>query len=204
MIASPACKDEPGSAQEVANLKRAKGVPKTTTVVTTPVPYGKKVPCQTLLDAAKLGASLGKQVNIVDGQPDGDAAAVCAVKLVGAPPTAAQQKRMFEKNDKVLGVLPGDELCQITAYCWYPVDKAEQQKNCESRGEATSTEIGELTCIKSIEAGENYRYVVATIDPDTRCRFVVNGGPSVTDEATVKSCAKAAVDTIGPDNLKVP
>ena len=174
-------------------------------VVKTPVAYGKKVPCTTLLPADKVSAAFGKQVTVVDrSQTEDDASSICQIKLAGTPPSAKAQQRMWIKNNRVLGVLPGDEICQVTAYCSFIYELPEQKKKCESDGQLVSTEIGTLTCVKPIQAGSEYRYVVSALDPDSRCRIVVNPGPSVIDEATVKQCAKAAVDLIGPESLKVP
>ncbi|MBI4508567.1 MAG: hypothetical protein HY698_02950 [Deltaproteobacteria bacterium] len=206
VAAAISCKDEPGSA-DLAKQEAAKPAPKPSTVnvVTTPVPYGKKIPCTQLLDPAKLGAALGKEVTIEDkSQTDLDAASVCQVKLAGKPPSAKEQERMFRNNARILGTLPGDEICQITAYCAFIFEVPEVKKKCESEGQQVSTEVGDLTCTRSIQAGEEYRYVVSTLDPDTKCKFMINPGPSVVGDALPKQCAKAAVDTIGPENIKLP
>lgn len=173
-------------------------------VVKSPVPYGKKVPCTSILPEDKVSAAIGKPVTVVDrSQTEDDATSICQLKLGGTPPSAKEQMRMWNKNNRVLGVLPGDEMCQITAYCGFIFEQAEQKKKCESDGQLVSTEIGSLTCTKPIQAGADYRYVVSALDPDSHCRILVNPGPSVIDEATVKQCARVAVDLIRPDNLKV-
>ena len=198
------CKDEPGSAGEKDPPKAAAPEKRSNVVnVSTALPPGKKVPCTKLLDVARLSAALGKEVTLKDtSATDSEAAAVCQIKLAGTPPSAKEQERMFNDNDKKLGILPGDEICMVTAYCALAFEVAEVKKKCEADGQNTSTEIGLLTCVKSIEAGPDYRYIYSVIDGDSKCRLLVNPGPSVVDEATVKQCAKAAADLIGPDQLK--
>ncbi len=180
----------------------AKPSEKKSSVVTLPVPYGKKLPCAGLLDAEKFSAALGKGVTIDDNtKSDPDATSVCQIKLSGVAPSAKDQLKMWNKNNRVLGVLPGDEMCQVTLYCSFLYDVAEQKKKCEAEGQTVSTDIGSLTCTKALEAGENYRTIVSVLDPDTHCKVQVNPGPSVTEEALVKQCARAASDLIGPQSL---
>ena len=110
---------------------------------------------------------------------------------------------MWVKNNRVLGTLPGDELCMVTAYCSFIFGKDDEKKKCESNGDTPSEMFGDLTCVRKIEAGADYRYIYTVLDSDSRCKLVINPGPSVIDEKTVKECAKTATDTIGPANLKV-
>ena len=37
---------------------------------------------------------------------------------------------------------------------------------------------------------------------DTKCKLLVNPGPSVTDDKTPKACARAAVELISTDSIK--
>lgn len=210
LLVTPGCKDEPSSVElarkEAASKPAAEATRSNVTIVKTPVPYGVKIPCTQLLpDPAKIGAALGKEVVVEDkSQTDQDAASVCAVKLAGQAPSAAEQKKMWEKNNRVLGVLPGDEVCLVTAYCAYVFDKQEMRGKCEKEGKRVSEDVGELTCVKEIEAGADYRYVYEVLDPDSRCKIQVNPGPSVIDEKTVLACARAASELVGPDQIRVP
>lgn len=203
---STACKDEPGSLELAHNEKQAAAKPASNvTVITTPVPYGTKLACEKLFDVAKLGAALGKEVTLTDASgSEMDATSVCQIKLAGVPPTAEEQKKKWVDNNRVLGVLPGDEICTVTLSCGFIYDIAEQKRKCESDGQKVSTEVGELTCVKIYEAAADYRYVFSVFDPDTKCKMQVNPGPSVVDEATPKACAKAAVDLITSESIKTP
>lgn len=202
------CKDEPSSLETAKSEAAAKPgeAAKNVTIVKTPVPYGAKIACEKLFpDLAALGAALGREVTLEDNsQSDQEAASVCRFKLAGKPPSEKEQAKMFQKNNMVMGVLPGDELCQVTAYCAFIYDKAELRAKCEKEGKTVSEEVGELTCVRTVQAGPNDRYLYEVLDPDSRCKLLVNPGPSVVDEATVKTCAKAAVDLIGPAQIKTP
>jgi hypothetical protein len=200
------CKDEPGSWEKEGAESPSKVVKKENVqVIKPPVEWGKKVACTTLMpDGSKWSAAVGKEVVVSDNsKSDAEAAAVCQLRLAGTPPTKEQQDKMWVKNNRVLGTLPGDEICQVTAYCSFIFDKAEEKKKCETGGDTASEALGDLTCVRKIEAGPDYRYVYTVLDNDSRCKLRINPGPSVIDEATVKTCAKAAVDLIGPENIKV-
>ncbi|MFH0903150.1 MAG: hypothetical protein V2A73_21180 [Pseudomonadota bacterium] len=199
-----ACKDDPGSTVELGKPKAAEPYrAAASTRVTTPVLYGKKLSCSALLDPAKVGPAMGKEVVIDDrSASEEDATAVCQVKLAGTPPTAKQQERMWIEGGRVLGVLPGDELCSVTLLCSFVFDSKEQQEKCQADGQKVSTEIGDPTCVKAYEAGADYRYVVSVLDADTKCKIVVNPGPSVKDEATPKQCARIATELITAESIK--
>jgi hypothetical protein len=178
-------------------------------VITSPVPYGRTVPCTTMVDAARASGALGRELTVKEltkdaSYGDAEAAAVCALHTTGKPLSEKEQKKIFDTQGMKLGVQPGDELCQVTAYCWAgPPEVAAMKKDCEDKGQTTSTEIGDLTCVQTLEAGADYRYVYSVLDPDTKCKLVTRGGPSVTDEAIVKGCAKVFSEIIGPDQIKV-
>ena len=86
--------------------------------VETPVPVGKKLKCASLLHADQATAAVGRQLEVKDESGrDPEATAVCRLMTVGKPPSEKEQERMLAKN-QALGLLPGDELCQISLYCW--------------------------------------------------------------------------------------
>jgi hypothetical protein len=232
VLAAMGCKDDPGSERDIEEMKARKGKPQPAApkdnirIITSPVPYGKKLSCTTLLEAApdttpgSTGALVSAKMSAAVGQPltvkeilgeDAEAAAVCAVHTTGKPLTEKEQKKKFDTEGMRLGVLPGDELCRVSAYCWgAPEEVAAMKKDCEEKGMQTSTEIGDLTCVKVFEAGADYRFVYRVSDSDTKCILQINPGPSVNsasdsiaDEKVVKGCAKAFADTIGPENIKV-
>jgi len=172
--------------------------------IETPVPVGKKLPCSALLDAEQAGAAVGRQLELKDESGrDPEATSVCRFMTVGKPPSEKEQARMLART-QALGLLPGDELCQISVYCWSMYTVADLKKKCEDKKEATSTEIGALACIQEVKAGDKQRYNMTILDDDTRCKLVIHSGPGVTDLPTTKTCAKVAVDQITTDDLKSP
>ena len=132
-------------------------------------PLGAEKSFARLFDAAKLGAALGnKEVALADkSQSDADAASVCQVKLAGTPPSDEEQKKMWIKNNRVLGMLPGDEICQVTVYCGFTLPPRRRRRSA-GPGVKVSDDVGEVTCVESFEAGADYRYVFGA-DSDTRC-----------------------------------
>ncbi len=217
-----ACKDDPGSERDIEEMKARKGKPQPAApkdnikIITSPIPYGKKVPCAQLVDPVKVSALVGQPLEMKEilGE-DAEAAAVCAMHTTGKALTEKEQKKKFDTENMKLGVLPGDELCRLTVYCWgAPQEVASMKKECEERKNAykmeTSTEIGDLTCVQVYEAGADYKFVYRVSDSDTKCILQTNPGPSVNsesdsvaDEKVVKSCAKAFADVIGPEQIKV-
>ena len=197
------CKHEPSSL-DIERERKATEVKDRShvTVVKPPVPYGQRVPCESLFTAEELTESLGKEVTLTTSEAGGkDPSAVCSIKLAGEPPSQKQQEKMFNDQNRVLGVLPGDEICQLTVYCGFMFDADSMKAKCQEDGEETSTEVGLVTCVKEYEAGADYRYVVSVLDPDSKCKLTVNPGPSVKDRETPMSCAQATVALLSPDDL---
>lgn len=154
--------------------------------IETPVPVGKKIPCATLLPPEKLAAQLLKKLDLVDeSNRDLDATSVCRLMNV-------------DKKGKV-----GDEECMVSVYCWSTWNVAEMKKRCDARGEQTVTDdIGLLTCVQKVPAGEKLRHVVTVLEPDTRCKVVVNAAPNQYDLLATKACAKAVVEVLDKESLK--
>jgi hypothetical protein len=191
--------DKPEGSGKPAEKKERKVVP----AFEPPVPYGKHVACTDLVDGAKFSTFLGSEIGEVADRSTGNAEAtsVCAFIKGGTPPSDKQQERAYKKEMK-LGVLPGDEICTISAFCWYPVDLEEFKKKCESAGNKESQAVGQFACVRETQRADAYAYTYRAIDNETQCILEAMGGPSVTDEAVVQSCMKAALDTIGPENIK--
>ncbi len=154
--------------------------------IETPVPVGKKIACNTALPPDRLGALLLKKIELVDESArDADATSVCRVMSV-------------DKKGKV-----GDEICMVSIYCWAAYDVADLTKRCDARGEQTNVnDVGLMTCVKTVPAGDHDRHVITTLDPDTRCKVVVNAAPNQFDLAQTKACARAALDALDKSTLK--
>ena len=59
-------------------------------------------------------------------------------------------------------------------------------------------------CTQVVQAGSKDRFVHMVWDPDTKCTFKIQPGPGGSTREVSDACARAAVDTIAPENLKVP
>jgi hypothetical protein len=167
--------------------------------VETALPGGTKIPCAQLIETDKLTELLEEKepVGLIDKtREDPEATSVCSVRRGGQ---LMDEKKMAEQAKKTmkLGVLAGDELCNISAYCSIPADEAKFQDQCkkdmEKGGDMKSNEvIGAFACIRVTPKGPDDAFTYRFIDADTRCVLSVRGGPSVNDEAEVQKCAKAA------------
>lgn len=202
-ILAAGCKDDPGTTQgPPPNEKKPTEKPANVVELKTLVPYGVKIPCAKLLDPVKIGTALGMQVTITDDSAgEKEPTSICGIKLAGEPLTVAEQEKIFNTKDMKIGVQPGDEICQIKAFCSDAYNPDDTKAFCTKRGFTVSTEIGDMTCVQAVQAGDQYRYIVTALDPDTRCRFEVSP-VTITEEAPMKKCAQAAVETVGPENLQ--
>jgi hypothetical protein len=197
-------KDEKGSAAEIrvkpdasaANIVR----------IETTVPVGKKVACDKILDAAATATALGEaEVTISDSTMAGEkeATSICSVRKTGKALTDKEQAKLMEKEGFKIGVQPGDEICQLRAYCSYPYDIAETKKKAEAMGQACNTDIGDLSCVQQVQAGADYRYVVTVLDPDSKCRYVISP-TTITTQEPMLACAKTFVEQITKEKLQAP
>lgn len=169
---------------------------------TSPVPYGKHVSCANLVDGAKFATYINGEIGEVKDKSDSNAEAtsVCAFMRGGEPPSNDAQLR--QAQNMKLGVLPGDEYCTLTAFCSYPAEPEEFKKKCQEDGHREDNSLGQFACVREYQRATEYAYTYRVIDAETQCIFEVMGGPSVTDEALVQGCTKAALETIGPENIK--
>jgi len=185
-------RDEPAPSTQAAPKKN----PQSWKEIETPVPVGKKLACAGLIAVDKIGDALGKKLELVDESArDPDNTSVCRLMLVKGPPAKGPAATKGTPP-------PGEELATVTANCWSAFTVPEVKKKCTDNGEETTTEIGMLTCIRKVPAGDYTRFIVTVLEPDTRCKLVVNPGPANYDLALTKATAQALVDTIDKDSLK--
>lgn len=187
---------------ELAEQKKPKGP--AAVKVETAVRGGTKIACDKLLDAARLTEMLEEKepVTLSDqSKQDIEATSVCSVRRGGKVMDAKAQEEMVKKTMR-LGVLAGDELCNIAAYCAIPADGTLLKDKCERDQMASNDAIGVFACVKVTPKGPDNAYTYKFADPDARCVVQVRGGPSVSDEAEVRRCAKAALELIGPESLQ--
>jgi hypothetical protein len=171
----------------------------------TPVPGGAHVPCTQLIDAAAFQTALGEKEPLVVKdvtRSEAEAAASCSLVRGGKRPGEAEQKARLKKDGR-LGVLPGDELCNVTAFCSTIEDPDRFKASCKERKDQDDDSLGSYACVHVVAVGADDVKVFQLLDPDTRCILRVRGGPSNTSNDLIQSCAKAARDTIGPAQIKV-
>ena len=168
------------------------------------MPGRAKLDCAAVVDAAKFTQLLGEPqpVSVVESKSEPEAAASCSILRGGKHLNEAEQKAALKKNGR-LGVLPGDELCNISTFCWTIEDPDRFAQKCAEVKEKVDSSLGFQACILVVATGEDdvnrYRF----FDEDTKCIIQVRGGPSNVDNDLIGKCAKGAHDLIGPDQIKV-
>jgi hypothetical protein len=176
--------------------------------MTPPVTGSQTVACTTLIsDPAAYTTALGEKEPLTVKEitsTDADAVAVCSLIRGGKKLTAKEQEALIKKKGSGgrLGVLPGDELCRITAYCWTIEDEEKFVDRCKQRGLQPDSTLGGAACLLIVPQGADDVYSYSFLDPDTKCVIKVGGGPSLVDNNIITSCAKTARDMIGPPNIK--
>src|SRR5262245_6943152 len=171
----------------------------------TPVPGHAHVPCSQLIDPAVFQTALGEKepLTVKDvTKTEPDAAASCSLVRGGKRPSDAEQKALLKKDGR-LGVLPGDELCNVTAFCSTIEDAEHFKARCKERKDRDDESLGSYACVHIVAVGADDVKVFRPGDDDTRCILQVRGGPSNTKNDSIQSCAKAARDAIGPAQIKL-
>lgn len=170
-----------------------------------PVPGSAHIPCEQLLDIATFQTALGEteQVTVKDaGKNEPEAAASCSLVRGGKKLTDAEQQALLKKNGR-LGVLPGDEVCNVSAFCWTIEEPERFKKKCATRKESDDDSMGSYACRQTVAVGANDVYVYRFFDADTKCILQVKGGASQVDNEVIRKCAIAARDSIGPAQIAV-
>ena len=171
----------------------------------TPVPGEAHVPCSQLIDPATFQTALGEKqpLTVKDvSASQREAAASCSLVRGGKRPTEAEQNALLKSAGR-LGVLPGDELCNVTAYCWTIEDLERFKARCKQRKDVDDDSMGSYACVHVVATGADDVKVFQFFDEDTRCILQVRGGPSNVNNDMIQSCAKAARDAIGPAQIRV-
>jgi hypothetical protein len=100
-------------------------------------------------------------------------------------------------------VLPGDELCNVTALCSTIEDAEHFKAACKTRKEQDDDSLGSYACVRIVMVGPADVKVFQLFDEDTRCVLRVRGGPSNVNNDLIQGCAKAARDSIGPAQIRI-
>lgn len=168
-----------------------------------PVPGQQTVPCETLIDLPTFQTALGEAepVAVSDTRKnEPEAASSCGLLRGGKRPTEAEQKAILKKEGR-LGVMAGDELCNVTAYCWTIEDPERFKTKCKERKDQDDESMGSYACKQVVAVGADDVYVFRFFDADTKCILQVKGGPSAVDNEMIRKCAIAARDTITPERI---
>jgi len=197
-------------AKREADLERAKQVStiKASDRIKPPVAQGTRLRCDQLMDPPAYTEALGELDPLTVRDSTGtmiDSTASCSLIRGGARPDAKAQAALIKKNGR-LGVIPGDELCNVTLYCWIVEDEAKFKSRCvPSASEPKSPDAdstGGFACKDTRPQGEFDIDSFKFYDTDTKCVIGVRGGPSFTDNEKIAACARVARNTIGADNIK--
>jgi len=126
----------------------------------------------------------------------------CDVIRPGAPPSIKKQEQM-SKSSGLLGTLPGDQWCNLRAFCGVAEQK-HYDKTCKAKGDEykVNKEMGVTACVRTTIMGKYDAFSYRFPDDDTKCFIEVRGGPSVHDEAKVRACAELAMKAFTKDTLK--
>jgi len=169
--------------------------------ISPPVPGSQKVPCEQLIDLAAFQQVMeeAEPLGLKSKADDGEAAASCSIVRGGKRLSDAEQRALLKKEGR-LGVLAGDEICYVNAYCW-TIEEAERFKaKCKDTPDES---MGTFACRQTVMVGAHDAYVYKFFDEDTKCLLKVGSGPSNQDNELVRKCAIAARDSITPAQIAV-
>lgn len=168
-----------------------------------PVAGSRRIECTQLIDMPAFREALGEKEPLAMrdvGKSAVDANASCSLLRGGRTPTPKEQEAIIKRTGK-LGVLAGDELCNITAFCNTIEDPERFKKRCAELKMQDDESMGSFACVKINPQGsvdvKSFRF----LDGETKCVIEVRGGPSMSDNDLITKCAQAARDLIGPEQI---
>ncbi len=168
------------------------------------LPEGTHRDCSALFDTTQLTELLEEEepVTVLDlTAKNPDSTSTCSIRRGGEPLDDKTQERKLEKTGR-LGVMGGDELCNVTMYCSMPADTNALEERCRSEGSVGNHTLGLFACVKVTPKGERDGYAYRVIDADSKCTLQVRGGPGVVEESVVQSCVRASMHLITMDAVK--
>jgi hypothetical protein len=196
-------------AEADAERQKAAAQVKPANRIKSPVAKGTRVPCTQLIDPAAFTNALGEIEPLTVRDSTGtmlDATASCTLIRGGERPDTKAQEALIKKTGR-LGTLPGDPECIVTLYCWVVEDGEKFKERCtpspDHPGSKTpdETATGGWACRDTSPQGafdiDSFKF----IDADSKCLVQINGGPSVTDNERIATCARTARETISAENL---
>jgi hypothetical protein len=184
-------------------LKAKEGTAEVAKKINPPVPGRAHLPCSQLIDTNAWQEALGEKepITVDDSKTEPEAAASCSLRRGGKKLTEAEQKAQLKKTGR-LGVLPGDEICNVSTFCWTIEDPDRFKTKCHEVKENDDESLGFYSCVLIVAQGEDDVKRFRFFDTDTKCIFQVRGGPSNVDNDLIGKCAKTAYALIGPDQIK--
>ncbi len=172
--------------------------------ISPPVAGKAKLSCANVINPTQFTQVLGEvePVTVTDSKSEPDAAASCSVLRGGKRLSDAEQKAKLKKEGR-LGVMAGDEICNVSTFCWTIEDPERFRKKCADLKDKDDDTLGFYSCVMIVAQGADDVKRFRFFDDDTKCIIQVRGGPSNVDNDLISKCAKAAHDLIGPDQIKV-
>jgi len=172
--------------------------------ISPPVAGRAHLDCANVLNAEQLKDALGEKeaVTVQPSSSEPDAAASCSVIRGGKRLSDAEQKAKLKKDGR-LGVMPGDEICNVSTFCWTIEDPDRFRAKCAQMKDHDDDSLGFYACVLIVAQGADDVKRFRFFDNDTKCIIQVRGGPSNVDNDLIGKCAKAAHDLIGPEQIKV-
>jgi hypothetical protein len=193
------------AAQERAALEtRRETATKAAEKIIPPVANRAKISCEQLIDTVQFTELLAEvdPLTVRDTTAsDAEATVGCSLVRGGERPDQAQQAALSKKNGGRIGTIPGDEVCNVTAYCWTIEDINSVKAACKRDGFLDDDSLGHYACRQVVATGSDDVNVFKFFDEDTKCLLKVRGGPSMVDNDLISRCAKAARDTIGKPQI---
>jgi hypothetical protein len=189
-----------------AELQRERVNHQVATKMRAPVQGARKIECTQLIDMPSFREVLEEKepLSMRDvSKSNADANVSCSLIRGGRMLSIKEQQALIKRSGK-LGVLPGDELCNITAYCGGIEEDGAFKKRCAELKRKDDDSMGSYACVQIVPHGAVDVMSFRFLDPETKCVIEVRGGPSMTDNAFIASCAKAARDLIGPAQIADP
>ncbi|HSD89980.1 MAG TPA: hypothetical protein VLB44_20755 [Kofleriaceae bacterium] len=171
--------------------------------ISPPVAGRAKLDCNKVIKADLFQQALGETetVTVRPSDQEPDAAASCSLVRGGKKLTKAEQEAKLKKEPR-LGVLAGDEICNVSTFCWTIEDPDRFKKKCAELKDKDDDSLGFYSCVMIVAQGADDVKRFRFFDEDTKCIIQVRGGPSNVDNDIIGKCAKAAHDLIGPEEIK--
>ena len=172
--------------------------------ISPPVPGQAKIPCAQVINLEAYQTALGETeaLTVSEKKDEPEAAASCSLIRGGKALSASEQQAKLKKEGR-LGVLPGDEVCNVSAFCWTIENPDRFKAKCAELKRADDETMGSYACRQTVAVGADDVFVYRFFDEDTKCILQVRGGPSNTDNEAIRKCAMTARDTIGPAQIAV-